>query len=179
MPDLPSHPEIAQPDSPGAGSVGGPGGWVASANPNLDRPVRNPRAMLTATARVPTDRASRYLAQLCSHAGRLSYLARHEPRGHAPAGAPLQARSEPSGSEGSIEFSWGRCTLQATDDSLILRAEADRHEQLERIKEAIAARLHRIGRRDGLAVTWQPAPHHSNRDGQADNEPALGAGHGS
>jgi cytochrome P450 len=174
MTDLPSHPDIAQP-RPAADSAGGPAGWVAPAGPDLIHPERNPRAMITATARVPTDRASRYLAQLCRHAGRLSHLTRHEPHGHPPADAPLESRAEASGSAGSIDFSWGRCTLQATDDSLIIRAEAGRHEQLDRIKEAVAARLQRIGRRDGLAVIWQQASHLSNPDAQADDEPTLEA----
>jgi cytochrome P450 len=131
---------------------------------------------LTATARVPTDRASRYLVQMCRHAGQLSHLAGKESRGHAPADAPRVARAELSGSEGSIEFPWGRCTLQATDDSLILRAEADHQEQLERIKEGIAHRLQTIGRHDGLAVTWQQVSHDPNPDDQAVNEPARKAG---
>ena len=142
----------------------------------LDRAERSSKAMLTATARVPTDRAGRYLAQLCGHAAQLSRITRHEPDGQSPAGAPLTARAEPSGSEGSIEFSRGRCVLQATEDSLILRAEAGSQEQLERIKEGIAARLQRIGRHDGLAVTWQQALCDSNPDGQAVNGPALQAG---
>lgn len=176
MADLLSHPDIAQPGRPGADSDGGPAEQVASPNPDLDRAERSPKAMLTATARVPTDRAGRYLAQLCRHAGQLSRITRHEPDGQSPAGAPLTARAEPSGSEGSIEFSRGRCTLQATEDSLILRAEAGSQEQLERIKEGIAARLQRIGRHDGLAVTWQQALCDSNPDGQAVNGPALKAG---
>ncbi len=176
MADLLSHPDIAQPDRPGTDSNGGPANRVASPNPDLDRAERSPKAMLTATARVPTDRASRYLAQLCRHAGQLSRITRHEPDGQSPAGAPLTARADPSGSEGSIEFSQGRCTLQATEDSLILRAEAGSQEQLERIKEGIAARLQRIGRHDRLAVTWQQALYDSDPDGQAVNGPDLQAG---
>lgn len=147
MTDSPSHPGIAQPGSAGAGT-------------------------LTATARVPTNRASRYLAQVCKHAGQLSHLAGQEPRGHVLAGAPLVARAEASGSEGSIEFPWGRCTLQATGDSLILRAEAERQEQLERITEGMAERLQKIGRHDGIAVTWQLASPDSRPDRDAVNEPA-------
>lgn len=111
--------------------------------------------MFTSTAHVPTDRASRYLSQLCKHVGQLGHFSGHQPRSHADADAAPKARAEWSGTEAIIDFSWGRCILRATGDSLILRAEADGEEQLQRIQEGIAARLARIGRRDGLAVNWQ------------------------
>jgi cytochrome P450 len=175
MTDLPSHPDVAQLGSPAADSAGGPADRVVSANSDLDRPRGTHKAMFTATARVPTDRAGRYLAQLCRHAAQLGHFDRHERHGHAPAGTPIAARDERSGREGSIEFSWGCCILQATDDSLILRAEADSQERLQRIQDGIAARLERIGRRDGLAVTWQQASQDSSQGGQAVNAPALDA----
>lgn len=173
MADSPSHPGIARPGRPGADSAGRPVGWTAPADPDLDRPDRSPVGTLTATARVPTDRASRYLVQLCGHAGQLSQLAVRKRHGHTPARTPLMARAEVSGREGSIEFSWGRCTLQATDDSLILRAEADRAEHLQRITEGIANRLQKIGRHDDLAVTWQQVSHGANPDDQAVKAPAV------
>ena len=128
--------------------------------------------MFSSTAHVLTDRAGRYATQLCDHAGQLAGLpGRHLSRaGHA--GAPRVGRAEYSGTEGSIDFPWGRCTLRATPDRLILRAEADGEEQLERIQEGVASRLRRIGRRDGLAVTWQ----RDAADAGAADEPAEGAG---
>jgi cytochrome P450 len=135
-----------------------------------------PSRPYSATARVPTDRASRYLTQLCQHAGQLGHFARSERRGHAPAGAPLAAGADRSGNQGSIEFSGGGCTLQATPDSLILRAQADDPEELQRIQDGIAARLQRIGRRDGLAVSWQRDAPDSKPDGRAVTAPAPAAG---
>jgi hypothetical protein len=85
--------------------------------------------------------------------------------------APRVARTEYSDTEGTIDFPWGRCTLRATPDGLILRAEADSAEQLERIEEGVASRLRRIGRRDGLAVTWQ-------RDAVAGGADGLAGGAG-
>jgi len=38
--------------------------------------------MLTAEARIETDRPSRYLAQLCRHAGQMSRPMRHRPHSH-------------------------------------------------------------------------------------------------
>jgi cytochrome P450 len=115
--------------------------------------------MPVSQAHVPTTRARRYLAQLGSHSRQLGQLARHQAHrpgegGAAPAARPT-AWSEASG---IIDFGWGRCTLDATDEALTLRAEADDPEQLRRIQDGIARRVERIGRRDRLSVTWQLAP---------------------
>ncbi|QKG23250.1 cytochrome P450 [Actinomadura verrucosospora] len=101
--------------------------------------------MPASEARVPTDRADRYLKQLCKHADQVSALApRH--------GHDLVRRTE-----GVIEFDGGRCTLRADGEALTLRAEAADRPSLDRLQDAIAGRLRRIGRRDALAVTWTPA----------------------
>src|SRR5690242_8130763 len=101
-------------------------------------------------ASVATTRAGRYLAQLCEHTGRLSTLPIH----HGT--SPMPQHAEWSGSDGVLDFGQGRCTLHATSDGLLLRAEAEDQHQLRRIQEALTARLERIGRRDRLTVTWQP-----------------------
>lgn len=114
--------------------------------------------MPAAQAHVPTIRARRYLAQLGSHSRQLGRLARHQ--AHRPAGrgaAPAARPAEWSDTTGIIHFGWGRCTLDATDEALTLRAEADDPDHLQRIQDGIARRVERIGRRDGLTVTWQPA----------------------
>ncbi|WP_329243418.1 DUF2218 domain-containing protein [Actinoallomurus sp. NBC_01490] len=119
--------------------------------------------MVSAQARVRTDRAGRYLAQLGEHAGHLSAPAFRHPRrhgegGHGHGGPAKVVRAEWSGADASIDFGWGRCTLRATDTELILRAEAADPQQLRRVQEGITARLELIGRRDHLTVTWQPEP---------------------
>jgi hypothetical protein len=111
--------------------------------------------MISSTAHVPTDRAGRYASQLCDHAGQLAHFRRGHGSRPGHAGAPRVARAKYSGSEGTIDFPRGRCTLRATTGSLILRAEADGEEELARIEAGVASRLQRIGRRDGLTVTWQ------------------------
>jgi hypothetical protein len=114
-------------------------------------------------ARVPTSRASRYLAQLCSHGSLMSRLAGHRSfgsgRGHGSGdgGMPSAATASSAGAEGIIDFGWGRCALNAATDELVIRAEADDRQNLERIQGGITARLERIGRRDRLTVTWTPA----------------------
>jgi hypothetical protein len=46
--------------------------------------------------------------------------------------------------------------MRATDDALILEAEATTADGLRRIQDGITRRLETIGRRDQLTVTWQP-----------------------
>ena len=115
--------------------------------------------MPVAQAHVPTTRARRYLAQLGSHSRQLGRLARHQAHRPSEGGAAPAARpTEWSDTSGVIDFGWGRCTLDATDEALTLRAEADDPDRLQRIQDGIARRVERIGRRDRLTVTWQPAP---------------------
>jgi len=113
-------------------------------------------------ALVPTSRAGRYLAQLCNHGRLMSRLPRHSPpgRGHGLGddGAPPAATASSDGTEGIVDFGWGRCTLRATDGMLALHAEAVDPERLQQIQDGISARLQRIGRRDQLAVTWTESP---------------------
>jgi cytochrome P450 len=115
--------------------------------------------MPVSLAHVPTPRARRYLAQLGRHSRQLGRLAVHQPGRHSPDGtAPTARPAEWSDTSGIIDFGWGRCTLDATAEALTLRAEAGDPDQLQRIQDGIARRVERIGRRDRLTVTWQPAP---------------------
>ena len=111
--------------------------------------------MPTSRAEVRTDRASRYLSQLCSHGSHMSAALAHVLGGHGGGGdRPQVRRAEWSGSEGFIEFEWGRCIVEATDTGLVLIAEADDDTRLVKIKAGVGARVQRIGRRDGLTVDW-------------------------
>lgn len=75
--------------------------------------------------------------------------------GHDDGALSMPRHAEWSDTDGVIDFGWGRCTLHATGEGLVLQAEADNQQQLRRIQDAITARLERIGRRDRLAVTWE------------------------
>lgn len=99
--------------------------------------------MPTAEARVATDRASRYLVQLCRHVG---HLASVNPR--------LRAQVEWSDDHGVLDFGWGRCAVRAERGALVLHAEACDEGGLRELTRRIADRVEQIGRRDGLAVTW-------------------------
>ena len=127
-------------------------------------------------ARIPTTRASRYLAQLCQHSGRMARLGFDQPHRHSEGGAPPAARhADWSQTSGIIDFDGGRCTLDATDEALTLRAEAGHPEQLQRIQEGIARRVERVGRRDRLTVTWLPTPGEAALTAPADEHQAATA----
>jgi hypothetical protein len=114
--------------------------------------------MPASSAHVPTDRASRYLIQLCNHGSLMNRIVRHRPpvhgHRHGDGSSPPIATAASSGTEGVIDFGWGRCTLHATIDTLTLRAEASDPRHLQQIQDGITARLQRIGRRDQLSVAW-------------------------
>lgn len=119
--------------------------------------------MPAAQARIPTARAERYLTQLCAHTSKLSRMDRtraaHLRHGHGEGNVDSTPRhAESSGTDGVIDFGWGRCTLHADHENLVLHAEADDQQRLQHIQDAIAQRLEQIGRHDGLTVTWRPAP---------------------
>jgi hypothetical protein len=101
--------------------------------------------MLIAEAAVNTDRASRYLGQLCQH---LEAIAKARPQ--------MPVRVEWSDNSGLITLGAARCTLQAGVDALALRAEAPDEQSLQQIKSRLTDRLEQIGRRDQLTVTWIP-----------------------
>ena len=70
--------------------------------------------MPASQAHVPTSRASRYLAQLGKHGTQMSRPALHRPRGHADGGPPPAVRhTRWTGTDGVIDFGWGRCILHA------------------------------------------------------------------
>jgi uncharacterized protein len=103
---------------------------------------------LTAEASVATDRAGRYLVQLCRH---VNLAARAHPQ--------MRARAEWSDDRGVISFSAARCTLRAEPGVLRLRAEAPDEPSLRELEQRVAERLAQVGRRDRLTVTWTPPSH--------------------
>lgn len=118
--------------------------------------------MPTAEARVATDRAHRYLAQLCGHLSRMGGVRHRQPTRHA-GGQPHDGGRRPpqvehvdySETYGTVRFAGGLCTLHATSGALTLRVDADDEDTLRRLKNGITGRLEKIGRRDELTVTWR------------------------
>jgi hypothetical protein len=115
--------------------------------------------MLTAEARIDTERPSRYLVQVCQHAAKIGGSHEHRrfsyAQGEAVGRSDLQVRAEWSETNGTLTFdSWGECALQATTDALVLRIEATDDANLRQIQDVLSADLARIGRREGLTLNW-------------------------
>ncbi len=116
--------------------------------------------MLAVEAQIETERPSRYLVQFCKHAASMGG-GRHGSRMHlgtALAGREVQVHADWSDTHGVVKFiPWGQCTITASADTLTLRVEAADEENLRKIQDITTRDFHRFGRRDGLAVNWQPA----------------------
>ncbi len=116
--------------------------------------------MQTAEARIPTDRANRYLTQLCRHA---SKMGQHQSGGHPPRSHHAGDTPPPvpyvdwSDTIGVIRFGEGQCILRASDNALLLRVEAITENALHRLQDGIAHRLETFGQGERLAVHWQPS----------------------
>ncbi|WP_374377323.1 DUF2218 domain-containing protein [Dongia sp.] len=90
----------------------------------------------SSVARVPTDKAARYMGQLCKH------FAHKIP-------ATFDAET------GRIEFSIGVCELAAAKDALAIHVSAADEETLAQMEDVVARHLVRFGFRDELVVNWQ------------------------
>ena len=111
--------------------------------------------MLTAEARLETAQAKRHLAQLCRHAGHMLEGPLHrDPTGDAEHRSGLR-NLEWCDSYAVLSVDRGRCSLQATPETLALRVEAADEEALRRLQDLVSRRLEAIGSRDRLQVTWQ------------------------
>jgi hypothetical protein len=118
--------------------------------------------MPTSDARIQTEHASPYLARLCEHIGKIGNkgldLLHQRPshlHGAGRARPDLQAQVEWNGTHGSVSFSWGKITMQASPDTLTVHAEAANEENLQQIQDLVAKRLARFGSREHLKVNWQ------------------------
>jgi hypothetical protein len=91
--------------------------------------------MLVAEAQIRSERASRYLVQLCKH------FAHKTPADY-------------DGKRGRVDFQPGLCVMEAEDERLNLRCEAQSEPDLHRVKEIVAVHLERFARQEQIAVTW-------------------------
>lgn len=110
--------------------------------------------MPTVHTQIPSERASRFLVQLCRHLDQMGRM-RHRPPARSGGRPPAVEHVEWSDTSGTISFSQGTCVLSATSDALTVRIDADDEDTLLRLQDGVARRLETIGRRDQLAVRWQ------------------------
>jgi hypothetical protein len=109
--------------------------------------------MLTVEARIETERASRYLVQLCKHAASMG--AAHGHLGGMLARREVQVRADWSDTRGTLTFNpWGECAITADANMLTLRIHAIDEQRLQRIEDVVTRDLERFGQRDHLAVDW-------------------------
>lgn len=95
--------------------------------------------MFQAHARLVSDKASRYLAQLCKHFAHKIPVEWSETRGHA-------------------DFGIGTCQLTVDGDVLLLACRAPTEDALEKVKCIVEDHLLRFGWREKLIVVWRPEP---------------------
>jgi hypothetical protein len=110
--------------------------------------------MPTTEARIPTDRASRYIDQLCRHLDQMSRMRHRTPTGHGGRRPPPVQQVDRSDTSGTIRFTHGTCTLHAAHGAPMLRVDADDEDALRQLQDGITRRLETIGRRDHLTVQW-------------------------
>ena len=92
--------------------------------------------MMRSTANVATDKAARYMSQLCKH------FAHKIP-------ATLDGATG-----GRIEFPFGVCALAAEQAALHLSVEAENVQDLSRMEKVIADHLQRFAFREPVEVSW-------------------------
>jgi uncharacterized protein len=92
---------------------------------------------VTSTSRVVTDRGERYRKQLASHFGN-----------------KVEVAEEPDRAVLKWGFG-GATTLTVEPDALVMRADADDEQTLDRVKDVTGRHLERFGEKDGLVVTWR------------------------
>lgn len=91
--------------------------------------------MYATTARISSTKAGQYLAQLCKH------FAHKIPAEH-------------DGSQGRIDFTSGRCRLEATANELLVTCEAETVVDLDQVKMIVADHIVRFGWRDKIELSW-------------------------
>lgn len=113
--------------------------------------------MPIAEGNVPTDRASRYLEQICEHLAELRHhsAGRHGAHNDGVDRQPPEVlRVEHNDVQGVVTFSFGQCTLDASDTGLAVLLAAEDDDSLRRMQAMLADRIATIGRRDNLSLTW-------------------------
>lgn len=92
--------------------------------------------MHKAHATIRSDKAGRYLIQLCKHFAHKIPATWEDGKGHA-------------------DFGFGTCDMTATDDSLHLECSAPETEGLGRVKYIVEDHIVRFGWKEEISVAWE------------------------
>jgi hypothetical protein len=107
---------------------------------------------------ISSDRAARYLSQFCKHAAAMG-RGGHTPRMHTHHNSDtsgVRVEAEWFDTHGVVTFTpWGRATLDATDDLLTIRIDADNDGALSQIRDIITRDIKRFAGRNPLTVAWK------------------------
>lgn len=94
--------------------------------------------MITATGRIPTDRAERYIKQLLSHVGRKLEVEEGEPTSW-------------------LRLADARVALTATPAAVLIEASADAEHHLFRAMYVVQNHIERFGAKNELVTQWDDA----------------------
>jgi DNA-binding PadR family transcriptional regulator len=111
---------------------------TATEKPDMDSANIEAPTMLHTIARIPSERASIYLQQLCKHFA-------HK--------APVEFTPE----KGQITFASGICRLTAKDHVLTLMADAEDQEKMTRLQDVVEKHLIRFAFKEPHVIAWHPA----------------------
>ena len=108
--------------------------------------------MLKTETRIRTDKAGRYLAQLCKHFAH-------------------KAEADWSATEGKVDFGFGECRMRAEDGCLYVSCASETAPGLGRVKFVLTDHIVRFGWKEKLVVDWPqdeaaPAPSHQAGAGE-------------
>lgn len=68
----------------------------------------------------------------------------------------MRVSADWSDGTGTVTFEpWGRCSMAASENVLMVRIDAADQESLRRIQRIVTDDLSRLGRRDGLTLDWR------------------------
>jgi hypothetical protein len=109
--------------------------------------------LLCSDCSISTDRASRFLVQLCRHA-RFMVGIDHRLVGDGAHRPPRVLEVRYSTDEGIIRFDGGTCVLTAPTGFLRLRIDASDAPTLDRLQAGMTNRMKTVARRDGLLPVW-------------------------
>lgn len=90
---------------------------------------------MIAEAVIETTKASKYLKWLCGH-------------------FKIKVPAEYTDTHGTVQFPFGRCEMQAKQESMFIRVEADDAESFERVKDVVGGHLERFAHKDSVQVVW-------------------------